>query len=159
MPELTTPAQINTYLDGNKLVVDATTDNPYQEQAAVIIKGRLWGIIDPVLITAWDILDPTKAPPVLIQQIAAKLSAALLYRKTYSEDVPDRVTPYGQALYNEALSELESVALGYIKLYDLPVGSTAVTDEGLTSGMFYPDNNAAILDKANDKKFRMSDRF
>src|SRR5437879_4762406 len=99
----------NKYLSdaGDKVAFTSSGDaSPLIQSAERIIRARLSGFIDIGYQATW--VDTTTTPE-LIQEIAAKLAAALRYRQRASEDSPDRVSPYAQTLYDEAMANLQAI--------------------------------------------------
>lgn len=134
---------VNTYLPQDK-VVYASPDNDVEQVAAErVIKGYLSGTFLPTTLAEWDSPDNT---PEFIRAVAGKLTAALMYRKAYSEDVAD-VAEYAQQLYNEALGDIEMVKDGTVDLnIDEPDGGKSIDLS------FYPDSTVP-------PKFTMDARF
>lgn len=143
----------NTHLDETKIaLIDGTTvDIPYQDSAERIIRGYLAGHVEPIEIASWNTPAHT---PELVREVAGRLVAAFYYRKFYSEDV-NEVSPYAQALYDEAIMMLNKIISGELTivnldndLVDLEAGSS------LTQDHFYPTE-----EQADERKFGMDLTF
>ncbi len=115
MPLLATLENINSYLPQDKVVADSTNTDDVGIAAERVIKGYLSGIFAPIVLAGW--IDDTTTPQV-IQDIYSKLIAAFLYRKYYSEDIPE-AAPYAQELYKEAMTMITDVRAGTLVISEV----------------------------------------
>jgi|SRR5688572_23929771 len=143
-------ADANKFLDETKIVLIEHTDDdePEQDSAERIIRGYLAGHIAASEIATWTTPGST---PELIRDIAGRLVAAFRYRKLYSEDV-NEVSPYAQALYDEAIRMLNMIVDGSLTIVSL-VDDELVDLErgaGLSNDHFYPTDT-----QKDERKFGM----
>lgn len=116
-------SDIQSWLGDDKIIVtDAMAIKPELE-AERLIRGQLAGVFTALTMTSWAAPDDT---PELIRGIAGRLTAAFIYRSTYSEEQAE-VPEYAQNLYNEAISLLKDIKSGAIVVLDPdnePVGES-----------------------------------
>jgi hypothetical protein len=156
MPYTTYLAVNNKYLSdaGDKVGFTSSGDAlANMESAERIIRARLNGFIDPTYMATW--VDDTTTPE-LIQEIAAKLTAAFRYRQRASEDLPDGVAGYAQTLYVEAMDMLAAIINGKL---DIVEGGLVLSEAGhLNESHFYPNDTVQDWDY-DGVKFRMGAVF
>ena len=146
----------NKYLGdtGDKAAFTSSGDAaPLIESAERIIRARLSGFIDPAYQATW--LD-TNTTPEIIQEIAARLTAALRYRQRSSEDVPGEPNSYAQTLYNEAMDMLTAIVDG--KLDIIEVGLVLADSAQRSVLHFYPNDTVQDTDP-DSIKFRIGQVF
>lgn len=139
--------EINTFLPEFKLqAIDADVSGP-ADDAITIIKAQLSNTFSAAILAVW--VDPTTTPDI-IRKIAARLTAALIYARRYSEEQGERNT-YAQSLYDQAMSLIGEIVDGTITIPDIPADDT---DSGhrLTLDMISPVDSST-------RKFSMADRF
>jgi len=144
----------NKYL--NDSVVSFTSNNdfaPELESAERTIRAYLSGRVLPVTVATW--VTPA-ATPEFIREIAAKLAAALRYRRLHAVDVPQEISAYAQQLYDEAIATLTDINNGTLDLVGL--GVTDLDSAGmLTPDHFWPNDDA--IGTPDDQKFAMGMEF
>lgn len=140
---------VNVFLPADKLYVYNADDDAPIRDAERIIKARLSGTFSPATLATW--VDETTTPEV-IQQIAGRLVAALVYAKAFSSEIAG-YPEYAQHLYDEAMSLLDQIVLGGIIITD-PGGDTNEDVGGhLSRDMFKPN------DDSPPRMFTVSDVF
>lgn len=147
----------NKYLGdiGDKVAFTSAGDAvPQIESAGRIIRARLASFIDSSYMSTWT--DTTNTPEI-IQEIAAKLAAALQYRRRSSEDVADQVSTYAQTLYDEALADLQGIIDGEIDITDVGLVLSG-TGSGLSELHFYPNDTVQDSDP-DGVKFQIGMKF
>ena len=150
MPQLlASTADIEAWLESNKVRVTDSNTAKYQIEANRIIKSSLSGVFTPTILFGWSSPENT---PGLIRSIASELIAAYLYRELYSEDVPD-VPEYAKALYDEAIAKLTAIREGTMIVLDEndePIGENLLSGSALD---FWPN------DTTEGPYFKMADKF
>ncbi len=141
---------------GDKVAFTSSGDAaPLIESAGRIIRARLGSFIDSAYMSTWQ---DTTTTPELIQEIAAKLAAALQYRRRASEDSPDAVSAYAQQLYDEAMASLQCILDGDLEIIDVGLVLTGSGGSRLSELHFYP--NDTVQDQDPDGvKFQIGQRF
>lgn len=133
---------VNVYLPEDKLVVFTSDDNALLRDAERLIKARLANTFSPATLASWDTPGEAYPPanvPGIIQEIAGKIAAAMLYAKTFSSEVSG-LPEYAQWLYDQAMSLIDEIILGSITI---PPGEGGEVIDGgahLTSDMFWPND-------------------
>ena len=137
---------------GDKVAFTSSGDAaPLIESAERIIRARLSGFIDKAYQATW--VD-TSTTPEIIQEIAAKLAAALQYRRRASEDATE-TDSYAQTLYNEAIADLQCIVDGDI---DITEDGLVLADTANISQLnFYPNDLA--IGTEDDVKFSIGMQF
>lgn len=148
---------INVHLPPDKLHVLNADDDSLQLDVERIIKARLSGTFSPSTLASWLVPGPLFPPasvPHIIQEIAGKLIASMVYARAFSSEVGG-VPEYAQKLYTEAMEMLDQIILGDIVIpgTELPGGEVVDTGNRLTSDMFWPNN------ETTGTRFRRSDVF
>jgi hypothetical protein len=140
---------------GDKVAFTSSGDATAQiDSAGRIIRARLASFIDSTYMSTWQ--DTTNTPEI-IQEIAAKLAAALQYRRRASEDTPDQVSPYAQTLYDEAFADLKAIQDGDMDIVDVGLVLTG-TGSGLSELHFYPNDSVDDFDP-DGVKFEIGKRW
>lgn len=138
---------------GDKAAFVSSNDAaPLIQSAERIIRASLSGFIDPTYQASW--VDTTTTPEI-VQEIAAKLAAALRYRQKASEDAPDTTSSYAQTLYDEAIGMLRGIVDGSLDITE--VGLILAGTGSLSELHFYPNDTA--IDTEDDVKFRIGARW
>lgn len=145
----------NKYLGdiGDKAAFTSTMDAaPQMQSAERIIRARLSGFIDPAYQATWLDVNTT---PEIIQEIAAKLTAALRYRERTSEDAVE-VSAYAQTLYDEAMADLKAIVDGDLDIVE--AGLVLADTAAMSQLHFYPNDSIEEGDP-DDVKFRIGQVF
>lgn len=148
---------VNVHLPQDKLLVLNADDNALQLDVERIIKAKLSGTFSPATLASWlvpgEVFPPASVPHV-IQEIAGKLIASMVYARAFSSEVGG-VPEYAQKLYDEAMLMLEEIILGSIVIppEELPGGETVDTGNRFTRDMFWPN-----ADTGGDR-FTRQDQF
>jgi hypothetical protein len=141
---------------GDKVAFTSSGDAaPQIESAGRIIRARLGSFIDATYMSTW--IDTTSTPE-FIQEIAAKLAAALQYRRRASEDVPDAVSAYAQQLYDEAMADLQCILDGDVEIVEVGLVTTGTGGSRLSELHFYPNDTVCDPDP-DGVKFEIGMRF
>lgn len=152
---LASSADVNVWLDGQKVVTSGGDDTDEQRMAENLIRGYLAGRIPATTLATWT--GPTQTPE-LIRGVAGRLVAAFRYRKLYSED-DTGVSEYATMLYNEAMSILTGIVNGTIDIPELIGVTTVTTDTSLDRLNFYPNDDTPANDPDADRHFTWSKQF
>jgi len=137
---------INKFLPQDKLSAESSLLlEETKEDAERIVTGNLAGYVDSTIMATWTTPDDT---PGIIRAIGGRLCAAMIYRRSYSEDSLDDPT-YAQTLYDQAMSLLNRIITG-----DLTIDDTIVPGIELTTDLFYPNDP-----NTDAPKFTMSSEF
>lgn len=129
-------ADVQTWLQEDKLPVDDANMQKPAIDAERIIRSQLSGLFTTTVMSGWD--SPANTPD-LIRSIAGRLTAAYLYRAIYSEEGTS-VPEYATELYNEALMMLNSVVSGNLTVVDS--GGNPIDTTGTNLLGFAPNDNA-----------------
>lgn len=114
---------INGFLPDDKLEATDANSSAFQVDAVQLIRGQLASSFTPTVLASWA--DPTSTPQ-LIRQIAARLIAAQIYKKAYSEE-RSQIPEYAQDLYNQAIEMLREIRAGNLIVLDTS-GNPIATD-------------------------------
>lgn len=126
---------INVFLPQDKIeALDADDDNSALD-AERIVKATLSGTFSPTVLASWATPATT---PETIRAIAGRLTAALFYSRSLSEEQTE-VNEYAQKLYNEAMSMLESIKQGFITLPEVDDEDQPTTGGSLDTTDFFPN--------------------
>lgn len=131
---------INVFLAPNDIQVNAGDDVDEKNDAERIIRAYLAGRVDAVTMAGWTSPSLT---PAIVRAIAGRMCAALRYRTRYAENTTE-VNTYAKQLYDEAMALLNGVASGAIDIPDISGGATISTDQTLTRGNYYPNDEAPV---------------
>ena len=148
---------VNVHLPQDKLLVLNADDDALQLDVERIIKAKLSGTFSPTTLASWTLAGddfPPATVPHIIQEIAGKLIASMVYARAFSSEVGG-VPEYAQKLYDEAMLMLEQIILGDIVIpgEELPGGEVVDTGNRLTNDMFWPNADTV------GARFRRSDEF
>ena len=148
---------VNVHLPQDKLLVLNADDDALQLDVERIIKAKLSGTFSPTTLASWTAAGDTFPPatvPHIIQEIAGKLIASMVYARAFSSEVGG-VPEYAQKLYDEAMFMLEQIIIGDIVIpgEELPGGEIVDTGNRLTNDMFWPNADTV------GARFRRSDEF
>lgn len=123
---------------GDKVSFTSSNDAiPQIQSAERIVRAQLSGFIDPTYLATWS---DTTTTPEIIQEITAKLAAALRYRARASEDNPDEAHSYAQTLYDEAIGMLRDIVNGDMDIIE--VGLILADTAAMSQLHFYPNDTA-----------------
>lgn len=148
---------VNVHLPQDKLEVLNADDDALQLDVERIIKARLSGTFSPSTLASWTLAGdafPPATVPHVIQEIAGKLIASMVYARAFSSEVGG-VPEYAQKLYMEAMEMLDQIILGDIVIpgEELPGGEVVDTGNRLTPDMFWPN------DETGGSRFTREDVF
>jgi len=155
-----TVAEVQSWLDVNKLPLAPNDPLPEEVNAASGVLGRLANVYPEA--ATWTTEANT---PVIVRVIISALTAGYRYNKIYSEE-EDSGNRYANKLEARALELLSMVVNGDLAITDVPVSLVTSFDP-----IFWPNDitgAAAIYDGlgvqigsegTEDIKFHMSDRF
>lgn len=128
---------VNGFLPDDKLEATDANSSSFQVDAVQLIRGQLASSFTPTILVSWN--SPANTPK-LIRQIAARLIAAQIYKRTYSEE-RSQLPEYAQDLYDQAIEMLTEIRSGNLLVLDdngNPIGDDALS---LGAGDVWPNND------------------
>lgn len=128
---------INGFLPDDKLEATTANSSAFQVDAVQLIRGQLASSFVPTILVGWS--DPAHTP-FLIRQIAARLIAAQIYKRSYSEE-RSQLPEYAQDLYDQAIAMLSEIRAGNLKVLDVNGEPISTDDLALGSGDVWPNNS------------------
>ena len=126
---------IQAYIRPDHIQVDDANSAKQNIEATRIVKGQLAGFFAPVVISSWA--DPSTTPDV-IRGITGRLTAALLYASSFSEESGGEVSAYANWLYAGALAMINQILAGNLTVTDSDDNPIDSGGGGLLS--FFPDD-------------------
>lgn len=129
-------------LTGQPVVLfgSAADFGPELESAERTIRAYLSGRVSSTAMNEW--INPG-ATPEYIRELAAKLAAALRFRRLSVIDAgASGVSAYAQQLYDEAIASLTALQTGVIDLVEIGILDQNPTAE-LTDQNFWPNDSTA----------------
>jgi hypothetical protein len=141
---------VNGFLPDDKLQATDSNSSIFQVDAVQLIRGQLASSFAPTILVGWDSPDDT---PVLVRQIAARLIAAQIYKKAYSEE-RSQLPQYAQDIYDQAIEMLQQIRSGALIITDSDGNPIATDLLNLDSDDVFP-NNAST----DGPYFTMTQRF
>ena len=137
-------ADVQRHLPVDKLKVEGIPDDrsDIYEDAARIVRGYLYGVVDSAVVATW--LTPVTTPE-MIRAIASRLAAARIYRNRFGEQ-SFKDPEYAKTLYDEAMGLLNDIVSGVVLI------------DGIAETQF--DNTYFEPNDASDPpRFTMADRY
>lgn len=126
---------VNGFLPEDKLEATEANSSQFQVDAVQLIRGQLASSFAPTILAGWDTPDHT---PKLIRQIAARLIAASIYKKAYSEE-RSQLPNYAQDLYDTAIEWLREIRAGNMIVLDDSDNPIAVDNLAMSADDFFPN--------------------
>ena len=127
---------INVFLPLDKIEALDADDDTSALDSERIVKGKLAGIFSPTVLAAWSTPATT---PAVIRAIAGRLTAALYYARTYSEESLE-ANEYAQKLYNEAMDMIQQIKDGDIVLTEVADADQPTSGNNIDNATFWPNS-------------------
>lgn len=143
--------EVQSWLTETRLLLSHDDDLDEEANVSELVRSRLAHTFD---VTTWTTIATT---PTLVRKVIAAKVAALRYQKHYADQADE--LPFADKIMEWADTTLEGIAEGKLKLLDVVTDDEVTEAETARSIAFKPDDNTAIEDEDDDRKFTIGQLF